>query len=73
MYTGSRLDRLLPKMIHYPGLKHVCGECQRICAPAVAVVAELVRALYSLELYTILKVEGSNPGIAFFNARTRTN
>ena len=27
-----------------------------------AVVAELVRALYSLELYTILKVEGSNPG-----------
>ena len=27
-------------------------------------MAELVRALYSLELYTILKVEGSNPGVA---------
>ena len=28
-------------------------------------VAELVRALYSLELYTILKVEGSNPAASF--------
>ena len=31
-----------------------------------AVVAELVRALYSLELYTILEVEGSNPGVIYF-------
>ena len=27
-------------------------------------MAELVRASYSLAFYTILKVEGSNPGVA---------
>ena len=32
-----------------------------------AVVAELVRASYSLAFYTILEVEGSNPGVSIFD------
>ena len=40
-----------------------------IFSPNRAVVTELVRALYSLVFYTILKVEGSNPGISFLKIK----